>query len=288
MTAAVVTTLPLRHRARGDSRAAVLLGAIACGACVACGDRIAVPLRAAAAGETPASADARSAVAAVTVRLVDPYEVQDAMDQTLHRVEVRGARIDARIETRIDTVPDVLAEELPTVVGDTAVLGLAFARDGTPAYMFRWNVRRRTLARLPVHADLRSGMSGVAVSPDGRWIAYASFDGALGAWAVVRPFPDGEPARRSARVEVLATDGRLAGAEWRDARTPIVHIGEVAGAQRWVSLRGDTRTWRWAPDTTDGRVDGGAHGSVPGSVPLGAERDDRSGAPASSPRGGRP
>lgn len=229
----------LRSPAHALGPAALLLAA------VACGERRVTPAPTA----TPAPA---------RVRLVDPVEVEVSDGQTLHRVELLGMRV--------DTIPGVWAEDEPTIVGDTAVLGLALARDGTPTAMFRYHLRQRTLVRLPVHPDLRSGMSGVAVSPDGRWIAYARFDGALGVTAVVRPFPAGRRARRSPRLEVAARDGRLAWAEWHDAATPVVLVDGLADDRRWLRLRGDTRIWRWVVDTIDVEQDP--------SPPLPAQRSE--------------
>lgn len=132
------------------------------------------------------------------VRLVDsiPFE-DDISDGVLRRVEVRSGG-------RLDTVPGVLTEQVPLVVGDTAVIGFAFKEGGISAG-FRYDPQTRRLSRTPMPRDATTVLSAPSFSPDGRHIAYVAFTNAKG-WATVRTWPGAEPVLRSGVVEVPATD----------------------------------------------------------------------------------
>lgn len=133
------------------------------------------------------------------VRLVDSLAWADDLGEGTHR------RVEVRTASRVDTIRGVRTFDLPIVMGDTMLRGFAY-KDDRIAFGYEYNVRSRRMRRVSIPADMSIAMSGAALSPDGRHVAYVtSISGPLG-YGIVRAWPGGEPMLRSRSVEVPATD----------------------------------------------------------------------------------
>jgi hypothetical protein len=179
----------------------------------------------------------------VSVRLVDSVAVPDWPDIILQRVEIASENV--------DTVPGLLTTELPTIVGDSMVLGLAVGVTGQPEGMFRYRIRSRRLERLLLPGELSLGMSGVSISPNGRWQSYVVIDTTSGwAQAVIQRFPNGPILRRAPLLPLNVVGGRMAEAEWRDTINTVLYLdGFRDAANRWYRIRGDMFSGKWRVDT---------------------------------------
>ena len=182
---------------------------------------------------TPPPAVSPAPAAAYTVRLVDSlaWEPEGLPVPTLHRVEVRGAGA-------VHTIPGVWTY-LPAVAVPGGVVGFAFdtAQQGITT-AFRYDPRARTVRRLAIPPELRSGFADPAISPDGRHVAYAWVGREGTARAEVRPFPNGRVLVRGPEVSIPPTDALANGARWTAADAFEVWIDLVQSPPRYLRVRG--------------------------------------------------
>jgi len=183
-----------------------------------------------------------TATDAVRVRLVDSTPVADVPGAFVESVEIES---DA-----VDTIPGLFTTDLPTIIGDTMVVGVAAGQDGAPEGMFRYRIRSRRLERLPLPDDLALAMSGVSVSPGGRWQAYVVVDTTGWAQGVIQRFPNGPILRRAPLLPLNTMGGRMAEAEWRDTTNTVLYLdGFRDAANHWYRIRGDMYSGKWRVDT---------------------------------------
>jgi hypothetical protein len=179
----------------------------------------------------------------VSVRLIDSVAVPDWPEIFLQRVEVASENV--------DTIPGLLTTELPTIVGDSMVLGLAVGITGQPEAMFRYRIHSHRLERLLLPGELSLGLSGVSISPNGRWQSYVAIDTTAGwAQAVIQRFPNGPILRRAPLLPLNTMGGRMAEAEWRDTTNTVLYLdGFRDAANHWYRIRGDMYSGKWRVDT---------------------------------------
>jgi len=177
------------------------------------------------------------------VRLIDSLVVQsDVGDRVLARVLLDSARA--------DTIPGLLTTDLPTLVGDSVVLGLAVDAEGLPIGMFRYRLVSHRVETLSLPEALAAGASGVRVSPGGRWQAYVALDTSGVAQGVIQRFPNGPVLRRSPVVLVDWFGGRQAEVEWSDDDTAVFYVDAFRdGSGRWLRMRGGMDSGKWRVDT---------------------------------------
>lgn len=169
-------------------------------------------------------------VAALSVRLVDsiPWE-NEMIDGFLRRVEVRTG-------ARLDTIPRVTTYQLPQIIGDTILAGLAYKDDGVVAG-YVYDPRTRRITRTPMPADLNPSLSAPSLAPDGRHLAYIEFT-REGGRGVVRTWPARERVLLTRTVGVPGTDAPGGHwIRWLGRETLEIYIETDAADSTWYRIR---------------------------------------------------
>ena len=167
-------------------------------------------------------------------RLVDsvPWAESFAEDGSgvLRRIEVRSKH-------RVDTLDRILTLQDPLVVGDSLLLGMSYDTLGTLLGVFRYDRRDGSIRNDALPTDYNRA-SDLALSPDGRHLAYVRFD-TSGATGVVRKWPSGEMIVTTAPLRVPAGDVMRGAARWtsRIDFELLIDPFELDGS-RWVRYRG--------------------------------------------------
>lgn len=171
---------------------------------------------------TPPRTASGPAPGAVQVALVDSLPYQTELDEgVLHRVQVRSP-------AGVDTIPSILTHLLPVVLADGTVMGFAWeAADLVSA--FTWHPRRPMPRLVALPEDVDRMFTTPALSPDGRYLAYVTYQPQGFGRGVVRRGVAGEVIVRTDSVEVPATDAAFNFAQWKDAQTfeIFVDVGET-------------------------------------------------------------
>ena len=191
--------------------------------------RLAVVLLLSAAACTPPVRTAPAPAAGVIdVALVDSVPFATEMhDGVLHRVQVRTA-------AGVDTIPSVLTHALPVVLADGSVRGFVFeAADLRSA--FAWHPAR-PLQLIPLPDDADRWFTTPAFSPDGRYLAYVSYNNHGYGRGMVRDGTAGPVVVRTDSVAVPATDAALSFAKWLDAQTFEIYLD--VGETGWHRFAG--------------------------------------------------
>ncbi len=141
-----------------------------------------------------------------------------------------------------DTVPDLLTG-WPVVQTGSTVLGFALDTASYQPYAFRFRLRGRPRpARRPAPADFAPGMTSIAISPNGRHVAYVATSGDCLARGVVRDWPDGQVRLATPDTPVPCTDALIGAATWRasgDVEFLLALPGSTGTAEdRWLRYRG--------------------------------------------------
>ena len=167
----------------------------------------------------------------VVLRLIDSIPYTTEVEQgVLHRIELRrGARADTlrHIRTR-----------LPAVIADDSVIhGFLFDSLGGLTHAFRFSVQRQHLDSLSLPRDLNTAISEPAFSPDGRQVAYVTFDSM--ARGVVRRWPSLVTLLETPALAYSAGDMLAGTAQWHDANGFTIYIDPFNdGSNRWTRFRG--------------------------------------------------
>lgn len=159
---------------------------------------------------------------AVQVALVDSVPFQTELhDGFLRRVQVRSP-------AGVDTIRFVLTNAAPVVLADGTVLGFTFAGPDLRAG-FRWHPANQTLELIALPDDADRLFTTPAFSPDGRYLAYVTYQPPGYGRGMVRRGARGEVVVRTDSVEVPATDAALNFARWTGAETfeIFVDVGET-------------------------------------------------------------
>jgi hypothetical protein len=170
------------------------------------------------------------------VRLIPaPSDFEGPSEIPLYRVVVATAGT-------VDTVPGVLVT-CPAVRLDAAVVGFGIEPTDARAYGFRYDIRTRQVARFDAPQDLRLPLSDVAISPDGRHMAYVTFPGDGSGVGVIRTLQQNQVIQRTVPVTTGGGDTFSGAASWFDSThfQVLVMLDLPAtrpGEYRWLRLRG--------------------------------------------------
>jgi len=180
----------------------------------------------------PASTTTLSAAVVDSVRSKAWWSDEDTM--FTYVLEVRTA-------ATADTIHDVVAP-LPTVVGDTLVIGLAAdARAATGRAIFVFDVRQRGIVHEPLPIDAWPGQHDFGISPDGSNLLYVremkTPRNPYGEAAVVRRRASGEVVLTGPPWPPCECDSDLHHARWVTADSFEIATGAI-GRGRWERLSG--------------------------------------------------
>ena len=178
----------------------------------------------------------------LSLKLVDERTPDEGEADPYYRVEIRGARL--------DTVRAVLTTDEPTLVGDSLILGTLSDTMADQLAFFRYHVATRVLDTIPMPAIFHDPFSGIAISNDGRFVAWAHFDRSSRAAAEVRTFPGGELVSRSAETAVSPSGGRLAHPSWVRSDSAVIPVwADVVPERPWIRYHFVLATRSWGIDT---------------------------------------
>lgn len=170
----------------------------------------------------------------VTLRMVDSliWRVEEGleMEGVLWRLEIERAG-------RFDTIPDIRIRDIPVLVADTVVTGLAYREDDL-LFGFRYRIGKGRLDTIPLgdEPDARSVIP--EISPDGRYIAYWALKGAGEGRIEIADWPAQARIIGGPIQVVGGTDASLGGVHWVAADTLEYAIWVEGG----LMVRG-----RWSP-----------------------------------------
>jgi hypothetical protein len=157
---------------------------------------------------------------------------------------VNTYRIAVATRGRGDTIVDVLAP-LPTVVGDSAIVGVQLVRDDGEAgrALFRWSPSRPGLETWPVPTDAWYVYEDIVPSPDGRYFAYVGSDDS-GTVAIVRELGTGAEVIRGGAGGGCDCDVDLNHARWFAPDSFEIAVAHTATDRGWLLLAGRASTPR--------------------------------------------
>lgn len=154
---------------------------------------------------------------AVRVALVDSIPFETELEEGfLRRVEVRSP-------AGVDTVAYILTHDLPVVLADGTVLGLAWEGPDLLS-AFTWHPRTRAVELVPLPDDADRLFTAPAFSPDGRYLAYVSYPRPGFGRGMVRRGASGDVVVRTDSVEVPGTDAAMNFVRWTDAETFEIYL----------------------------------------------------------------
>jgi hypothetical protein len=159
----------------------------------------------------------------------------DPMDDSLavYRVAITRGRV-------TDTLNDVIGP-WPFPVGDSTVVGVRLVRADTTRQIFEYWPDTHRLVSHSVPVDLYSNFTDIALSPDGRFIAYVANDD--GPREVVRAL-DGPIVLRGSVQGGCDCDVDLNHARWVTSDSfeiAVVNRASLSGGAPWVLAAGNVR-----------------------------------------------
>lgn len=131
---------------------------------------------------------------------------------------------------RADTIPGVLTIDQPVLTG-SRVLGFQYDEDGFIVAAFDYDLRQRRLRTLPLPTDFNAYFSAPSFSPDGSHLAYVIVPKDGTGWGAVVSWPERQLVWRTERVQVPATDARIASTRWisPDTAEILISVGDYMG-----------------------------------------------------------
>jgi hypothetical protein len=224
-------------------RSLTILGAILVVACRAReGERpAAVPSGATTSPGAPAPH--AGAIASVSLTACDTLRSQDA--------PVEGLPPPCRVRVIIgrDTIllDGVESTALPLTSGDSMLLGVAFDSSGAAPGIFAFSLATRVLRQVPL-GD--STATALAISPDGRFLAYVRADRQGGLTGLIRRFVNGPIVLETPRIAVGGTDMEVGMAKWLAPDSVAFFFQpESLASTRWLRYRTGMREPAWVIDT---------------------------------------
>jgi hypothetical protein len=176
------------------------------------------------------------------LRLVDPHTSEEGESDPYYRIEIAGARV--------DTIRSFWTTDEPTLIGDSAIVGTMSDTMGTRTNFFRYRLASRTLDTIDMPSLFHDALSGIVISPDGRYLAWANLDHNGHAAAEVRTFPNGQLVSRSAQTAISPSDGRLAHPHWAGVDSAVISVwANVVPNRPWVQYRFVRTLNSWRVDT---------------------------------------
>ncbi len=172
-----------------------------------------------------------------------PYSV---WPQVVHPVAIRGPA-----GTR--TVPGLFVADSEALAAsfDSIVVAAAFDHGGALTGLLRFHGLSGQLDTLPAPRGLSPNLTAVAVSPDGRYVAYVEVDGADQPYGIVRRLSDQSEVLRTPPVAAAQTNAQIGFARWLSEDRVLLAVDADARRDRWVRFHG-TVGGRLVQDTVAG------------------------------------
>jgi hypothetical protein len=208
----------------------------------ACAPKDAPPAKAVAPSKPSPTLVTPATIARVSLRLVDQHMVEEGEEDPYFRIEIRGART--------DTVRSLWTTDEPALIGDSTILGTLSDILAKRTHFFRYRIASHTLDTIAMPALFHDAFSGIAVSPDGQYLAWANLDHNGHAVAEIRTFPRGEIVSRSSQTAVSPSDGRLAHPHWASIDSAVISVwADVVPNRPWIQYRFVPAIHAWHVDT---------------------------------------
>jgi hypothetical protein len=144
----------------------------------------------------------------------------------------------------VKPIPDVLVDYAPTLVGDTVVVGVRLDSSGSPADLFRYNPRSRSLSFSRIGDRLRQSASNIAISPDGELAAILFVDDSGRAQAQLSRLADDVVLALSVPL-LPARRNRFSRARWKDS---IASVEFRLASDRIVTFSTNSTNPSWRPN----------------------------------------
>ncbi len=179
-----------------------------------------------------------------------PYSI---WPQIIHPAAIRGPAGRRDLPGLFVADSDALAASF-----DSIVVAAAFDHGGALTGLLRFHSLSGQLDTLPAPRGFSPNLTAVAVSPDGRYVAYVELDGANPPYGIVRRLTDQAEVLRTPPVAAARVNGQIGFVRWLSADRVLLAVDADARRDRWVRFRG-TIGGHLAVDT----VAGGALVSAP-------------------------
>ncbi len=137
-------------------------------------------------------------------------------------------------------------------VFDSLALAPAFNAGGAMIGLVRFHGTSGQLDTLPMPPGLSPNLTSLALSPDGRYLAYIEVDGGQQPYGIVRSVADQAEVTRTPPVTAAAANTQIGFARWLDARHVLLAVDVDARRDRWARFRGAVGGGSLAQDTVAG------------------------------------
>lgn len=159
-----------------------------------------------------------------------PYSV---WPQVVHPVAIRGPAGKRDLPGLFVADSDALAASF-----DSVVVAAAFDHGGALTGLLRFHGRSGQLDTLPAPRGFSPNLTAVAVSPDGRYLAYVELDGADPPYGIVRRLTDQAEVLRTPPVAAAQLNAQIGFVRWLAADRVLLAVDADARRDRWVRFRG--------------------------------------------------
>jgi len=156
-------------------------------------------------------------------------------------------KVAVRDDSSVDTIPGLLTGAMPTLVGDTVLLGLAYDSATDTDGLFRYSAREGRFENLGLPPGLDPNLTGLAFAPNGNYLAYVRFPGDETGVGTVHKWPSGELVTETPPVPVDAGDVVAGEARWVDATR--FHLFIDSHGYGWLRFKGSVNRPGFAVDT---------------------------------------
>ncbi|HWK89752.1 MAG TPA: hypothetical protein VNP72_07145 [Longimicrobium sp.] len=159
---------------------------------------------------------------------------------------VRVYRVELRARDRVRGINGVVSP-MPVLVGDSLLTGIQIQGRSAARFIFRVHARSGRRSFLPVPSDVWPLFHDVAISPDGRHVAYVGGD--LGFSAIVREVESGRLVVRGPALPGCGCTTDRSHARWVDADSFEVAVHGLGDAPGWQLVAGRASARRFRADT---------------------------------------
>ena len=173
-----------------------------------------------------------------------PYAVYP---EVVHPVLIRGPGGTRRIPGLFVADSAALAAAF-----DSLAFAAAFDSGGAMVGLMRFHSLSGRIDTLPAPHGYSPNLTSLAVSRDGRYMAYVEVDGGAPPYGVVRRVSDQSDVIRMPPVAVLGSSAQVGIAKWLDADRFLLAVAVDASRDRWIRFRVEVGARKVVQDTVTG------------------------------------